>query len=811
MVALEIAILILAVLGLGYLRASSRVWSLAIGLILFYLTIDGELGDLFLFCCWFIYLACVFFVNFRGLRQRYFTGPLIRYLQKRMPAISDTEREAIEAGNVWWEKELFCGQPDWKKLLAMPVPKLTIEEQEFIDNQVETLCAMLNDWQIMNETHDLPKSVWDYIKQERFFGLVIPKQYQGRGFSALAHSTIVGKIATRCLSAAVDVMVPNSLGPGELLLHYGTDQQKQYYLPRLAKGEEVPCFALTSPEAGSDAGSIIDSGIICRGQYEGKEVLGIRLNWDKRYITLAPVATVLGLAFRLYDPEHLFGDEEEIGITLCLVPTQLPGIEMGRRHYPMHFAFLNGPTRGKDVFVPMDFIIGGPLMAGQGWRMLMECLSVGRAISLPALGTACGKLSYRLAGAYARLRKQFHLSIAEFEGVGEALGNIAGYTYMLEATRIMTVSAVDQGLRPAIASAIAKYHMTEMARKVIGHAMDVHAGHAIQMGPRNQLAQAHMSIPISITVEGANILTRNLIIFGQGAIRCHPYILDEIKLFAEKDSVQRTQKLDQLLMSHVGYALSNIVRTFCRGLTGGRFIFSPKPGPVAYYYRQMTRMSSALAMLADVSMLLLGGKLKRKERLSARLGDMLSHLYLASAVLKYYQNNGEPTADLDYVRWSVEHCLAEIQSGCDELLDNFPLRKMGKILRWIIFPLGTAYRKPCDLLSQQIVGAMLTPSDFRERLTAYCYVGKKADDPMNNIEKALALAVQTEPLWSKLKGAIQSGTVPKRAALAEQLQVAVKAKLFTQDEVILLNNFEEQRKQVIQVNEFSFDLRTVIV
>ncbi len=726
MAALDIALLLILVLGLAYIQAPVVLWVslIVVGLVL--AGLFGTLSFLTLSIFWLLFIAAVLLVSLKQLRQRRLIKPLIQRLQKRMPPISDSERIAIESGDIWWEKDLFSGHPQWKKLLAIPKPTLTSEEQAFIDNQVDTVCSMASDWEIVNDLQDLPKEMWDYFKQEGFFGLVIPKEYGGRGFSALAHSTIVTKIATHSLTMAVNMMVPNSLGPAELLLHYGTPEQKKYYLPRLAQGEEIPCFALTGPEAGSDAGSITDSGIVCYGEHEGKKVLGMRLTWDKRYITLAPIATVLGLAFRLYDPENLLGGNVDLGITLCLVPTSHPGVEIGHRHYPLCLAFLNGPTQGQDVFVPLDWIIGGVEKIGQGWQMLMECLSIGRAISLPALSSACGKLCYRMTGAYARLRKQFNIPIAQFEGVEEALSQMAGFAYLLEATRVMTGGAVDQGIKPAIASAIAKYHMTEMARKVMNHAMDIHGGHGIQAGPRNFLALLYTAAPIGITVEGANILTRNLIIFGQGAIRCHPYILKEVSLLTEGESEQNLMQLDRLLMSHIGYVISNVVRCVVSGLTGAHLIFAPVRGPVARYYRQLTRMSSALALLSDMCMLILGGHLKRKERISARLGDILSQLYLASAVLKYFNDQGQPASDVNYVKWCVQTCLADIQLACDDLLANFPIAWLGKILRWILFPWGTSYRKPKDDLSHRLVDPMLEPSDLRERLTRYCYI---ASDP----------------------------------------------------------------------------------
>lgn len=807
MAAFELIFFVAIVWGLAFFRAKTVVWTITVAVVLLVLTILPNLSFFVLLPLWLVFITAALFANLSEYRQRYVIPPFFKAFKKRMPTISNTEREAIEAGNVWWEKELFCGNPNWQQLFSIPKPGLSPEEQQFLDNEVETLCGMLNDWEII-ENHDLPPAVWEYLKKNKFFGLIVPKEFGGHGFSALAHSSIVLKIATRSISAAVNTMVPNSLGPAELLLHYGTPEQKNYYLPRLANGEEIPCFALTAPEAGSDAAAIPDTGIVCRGTRYGKETIGIRLNWDKRYITLAPIATLLGLAFRLYDPEHLLGDKEDLGITLCLIPTEQPGVEIGNRHLPLHLAFLNGPTRGEDVFMPLDCIIGGAQMAGQGWRMLMECLSVGRAISLPALSTACTNLAYRFTGAYARLRKQFNVPVAQFEGVEEALSNIAGKTYLMEACRQMTAGAVDLHIKPSIPSAIAKYHMTEMSRQVIDHAMDVHGGHMIQVGPRNFLAHAHMSIPISITVEGANILTRNLIIFGQGAIRCHPYLLTEIAVFSSEFNAQTCKQLDDVLMKHAGFFISNLTRSFWYGLTGGLLMLSISAKPTRYY-RQLTRMSTALALLADTSLMLLGGNLKRKERLSARLGDMLSELYLASAALKYQRDNGDD-ADKPYVRWCIDNCLYRIQVACDDLLDNFPMPIVGKVLHWVIFPWGRSYKKPSDATCKKIVQSMITPSAIRDRLTQYCYKGKN-DDLTAQLDLGLNEVGEIDPLVKKLQQAVRENKISPKANFADRLHVAKTAGFLTSEEADRLEEFEKLRHDIIKVNEFSFDLNKVVV
>lgn len=805
---------VLLIFGLIFLSATYRLsataWTICIGAGLVAATSFGHLPIRGLIFMWLCFFAAAFFAHAHTWRRRHITGPLLKQIKQQLPNISATEQEAIKAGNTWWEKELFCGQPDWQQLMKIPAPQLSEEEQSFLDHQVETLCRMLNDWQITHEEHDLPKAVWDYIKQEKFFGLIIPKQYGGLEFSAFAHSTIITKIATRSVSAAVNIMVPNSLGPAELLLRYGTEGQKNHYLPRLVTGAEIPCFALTAPQAGSDASNIPDSGIICKGMHEGREVIGMRLNWDKRYITLAPIATVLGLAVHVYDPDHLLSGKDDIGITLCLIPTNHPGVEIGTRHIPMQMAFMNGPTRGKNVFIPLDWIIGGQDQIGMGWSMLMECLSIGRSISLPALATASCKVAYRFTGAYARLRRQFNTSIASFEGIEEALGNIAGYTYILEAARGFTAGAIDLDVNPSTASAIAKYHMTEMGRTVVSAAMDIHAGHMIQMGPRNFLANLHFSIPISITVEGANILTRNLIIFGQGAIRCHPYLLKEIELMSAPQ--MDIEALDKTLMSHAGFYISNIIRSFFYGLTGGKFIFaSSHERSVKKYERQLTRMSAALAFAADTCLIVLGGSLKRRERISARLGDILSQLYLASAVLKYYANQDQPTlAETDYLRWSLQHCLLSIQTAFYELFTNMPNRWLGSLMKWCIFPLGYAYHRPSDTLTRNIVGEMLRDNALRNRITGNCFVSKDEEELTYRLEKALKGADQNEQIRKRLQRAINNGDIPEYYSFDERIKAAVKKSVLTAEEAHALIEFEKLRDEIIKVNEFSFDLEEVV-
>src|SRR5690554_5378220 len=604
------------------------------------------------------------------IRRSLITRPAFDFFKRVLPPLSPTEREAMQAGDTWWDADLFSGRPDWHQFHQTKAPQFTDEEQQFIENQLETLLAMLDDFRIVQQDADLPKKVWDYIRKEKFFAMIIGKEFGGLDFSPAANSHIVSRIATRSISAAVSVMVPNSLGPGELLTHYGTQEQKDYWLPRLANGTDIPCFALTGPEAGSDAGAIPDTGIVCHGEFEGKQVLGLRLNWSKRYITLAPVATVLGLAFKMYDPDGLLGDKKDIGITCALIPTNHDGVEIGERHYPLAQAFMNGTTYGKDVFIPLDWIIGGQDYAGKGWRMLVECLSAGRGISLPALATASGHVAQRMTGAYAFVRQQFGLPIGKFEGVQAAMGRIGGLNYSVEATRRLTITALCEGYSPSVITAITKYHMTEMGRTVMNDALDIHAVKGIQMGPLNYLSSGYMGVPISITVEGANILTRNLMIFGQGATRCHPYVLKEMAAAANSDEEQGLKDFDGLLLRHIGFALSNTFASLWHGLTGAHFASAPVGGEVVRYYQQLSRMSRAMALCADVAMLTLGGDLKRREMTSARLGDVLSHLYMASAVLKRFEDEGRMKSELPFARYALDHHLHAIGVAFEDLFSN---------------------------------------------------------------------------------------------------------------------------------------------
>ncbi len=784
---------------LAYQRAP--LWSVTLVSALALLLATPEMGFTAALVVWTLFLAAAVLLNSVPLRRRLVTRRVFEFFRRVLPPISSTEREAIEAGTVWWDGELFSGAPDWNKLFAVPAAVLSEEERKFIEGPVEELCRMVDDWEITHTLKDLPPHVWEFMKKQRFFGMVIPKRYGGLGFSALGHSTVVMKIASGGVSAAVTVMVPNSLGPAELLLHYGTEEQKDHYLPRLAKGEEIPCFALTGPEAGSDAGAMQDIGVVCRGEFQGeKDVLGLKLNWRKRYITLAPVATLLGLAFKLHDPDRLLSENESPGITLALIPTDTPGVTIGNRHWPMNQAFHNGPTTGEDVFIPVDWIIGGPAMAGKGWMMLMESLAAGRSISLPALGTGSGKLTGRVTGAYAAIRKQFNSPVGQFEGVQEALARIGGNTYLMDAARSLTAVAIDSGERPSVVSAIVKYHLTERMRQVINDAMDIHGGRGISMGPRNYLGRGYQGVPIAITVEGANILTRSLIIFGQGAVRCHPYVLEEMEAARNPDAEQGLCRFDRTLFAHIGFVASNAARALVLGLTGARFTSSPMGGTAGWYVRQLSRMSACLALSADAAMVLLGAQLKRKERLSARLGDVLSHLYLASAALKRFRDQGEPQADRPLLHWACRDALYQIQTAFDELFRNLPGRWVGACLRLLVFPLGMPYDAPNDANDRRVARLLLTPSEARDRLTEGIYIGGP-DEPVGRVEHALKKATAADAATRKLHRALRAGQIQADVAGA-QIEEALRTGIISEHEAHLLQEAERARDEAIQVDEF---------
>lgn len=789
---------------LAYHRAPAIAWTLVFALGLTALTYpDGP--SLALTALWIAFAAVALLGNPTPLRRALVSRPLLGLFRRILPQVSQTEQEALDAGTVWWDGDLFSGKPDWNKLLAFPSPALTAEEKAFIDGPVEELCAMVSDWEITHELHDLPPHVWQFIKDQGFLGMIIPRQYGGKGFSALAHSEVVMKLTTRSGTTAVSVMVPNSLGPAELLLHYGTQQQKDYYLPRLARGMEMPCFALTSPEAGSDAGGIPDFGIVCRGEWQGRQdVLGIRLTWEKRYITLGPIATLLGLAFRLYDPDHLLGDAEDVGITLALIPTDTPGVHIGRRHLPLNAVFQNGPNWGKDVFVPMDCVVGGAEYCGQGWKMLMNCLAAGRSISLPANGVGIAKLCALTTGAYGRVRSQFNVPVGRFEGVEEALARIAGNTYIMDAARVMTAGAIDMGEKPSVVSAIVKYHLTERGRQVINDAMDVHAGKGICMGPSNYLARTYQQTPIAITVEGANILTRAMIIFGQGAIRGHPYVLREIAATREPDATKALRDFDAAFFGHLSFVAANKARALWMGLTGARFVSTPGDAHTRRYYQQLTRLSSAFAWASDVAMLVLGGSLKRRERLSARLGDILSLLYLASAALKRYQDQGRPADDLPLLHWSLQDALQRIEDAFYGLFQNLPGRFIGGALKRVIFPYGREFLPPGDGLGHEAADLLLAPNPARERLTAGVFVSKDADDPVGALEAALRAVIDAEETEARIRSAHKSGTIDGRF-MDELLAAALEKGVVSRAEADVLERARQLRRNVVMVDDFPQD------
>ncbi|MDB6096200.1 MAG: fadE [Francisellaceae bacterium] len=797
--------IIVWLLGLMAIQAPALLWMISLATILFTLQWVNLISSCQASFLWLGIALITFIFCIKPIRYQLINPILIKWFRKVLPALSKTEQEAIEAGDTWFEAELIKGNPNWSLLMDLPSVNLSTEELNFLNNQTENLCEMMDDWEMTHKKLDLSAECWDYLKKEKFFGILIPKSYGGLQFSHLACSNIVQKIATKSLSAAVTVMVPNSLGPSELLLKYGTIAQKNYYLPRLAIGLEIPCFALTSPEAGSDAGAISDTGIITKGLHEGREILGISLTWNKRYITLAPVATLIGLAFKLYDPEGLLGDKPNLGITLALIPASHPNVEIGKRHFPLNQSFMNGPIRGKDVFIPLDWIIGGETSIGHGWKMLVECLSSGRGISLPALSTAAGKLSYRATGAYARIRQQFNTPIGHFEGVEASLAEIAGFTYILEATRLLTVNIIDNEFKPSVITGIAKYHMTEMARIVINDAMDIHGGRGIMLGPRNYLARGYQGIPISITVEGANILTRNLMIFGQGVMRAHPFIPEELKAL-NLSGKEALEAFDRVFYSHLKDSLSSVVQLIFHHLVKGgfrRLKIQIKP-LLKPYINKMNKMSLILRVASDLALMYLGGDLKRRERLSARLGDVLSYLYLASSVLKYYETKGE-AIDEAYAIWGLNYCLHKANQALNDFVNNFPNRFIKFILKQILCLNLDTYLKSSDALEHRLVKTMMLPSSFRDKLTQYTFVGKNNNDPLYRLEKAFEKLITIEPLLMFINQNIKKGVLPKTKDFILKSEQALKKDLITEAEFNNLVEFHELYLDVIQVDEFFVD------
>ncbi len=808
---MNILLFIAGLLGLAYAiachRVPARTLAVIAGLFLAVFTLLGGFSPFWGFLVWFLYLAPAVLLGIPSLRRKWLSAPLRKRIARILPSMSDTERAAIEAGSVWWEAELFRGSPDWRKLREYSLPTLSDEERTFIDGPVNELCAMIDDWEITHERMDLPPKVWDFMKRQKFFGMIIPKRYGGLEFSAYGHSCVVSKIAARSISAGVTVMVSNSLGPAELLLHYGSEAQKDHYLPRLADGREIPCFALTGPFAGSDAGAIPDSGIVCKGRHDGKEVVGLRLNWEKRYITLGPVATVLGLAFKAYDPDGLLGGEEDLGITCALIPVDTPGVTIGNRHFPLNAAFQNGPNSGKEVFIPLDYVIGGQAMIGKGWRMLVESLSAGRGISLPAVGASAGKACARTTGAYARIRKQFNTPIGRFEGVEEALARIGGLAYLMEAGRVLTLAALDSGEKPSVVTAILKYYNTEHMRDVINDAMDVHGGRGICMGPSNYIARAYQTLPVGITVEGANILTRSMIIFGQGAIRCHPFLVREMDAAALDDPERADAEFDAALAGHAEYFLANFCRALIFGLSGSHLAPAPYAGRIGDYYRRLAQMSAAFAVISDLVLMILGGAFKRKEKLSGRFADALGYMYYASAALKKFEADGQPRSDLPLLEWSVKYCLYQIQVALDEILRNFPLKWLGVVLRHTIFPLGLSLRQPNDYLGHRVASLLIRPGDARDRLTEGLYISNDPDDITGCLEDALIKVIAAEPIERRLRhdGLVHEGLDD----YAQWVENLLRDGHVSAEEADILHTARSATRKVIMVDDFSPEQMTV--
>ncbi len=798
---LFLAAVLATALTCAYFKTRVIVWTAAVGAVLLAFTVAGQPGWVALTIAWLLFAVVAVPMNPLPWRRQFLTRPVLKAFAKMTPQISETERVALEAGTVGFEGELFSGRPRWQRLIKKPLHELTMEEQTFLDGPVEQLCDMIDEWEISHYRADLPEDVWDHLKKHGFLGMIIPKEYGGLGFSAVAHRAVLEKVAGMSSTLGSVIAVPNSLGPAELLLHYGTKQQKDHYLPRLADGREVPCFGLTSTTAGSDATSIADYGVVCKGEWRGKETLGIRLNFEKRYITLAPVATVVGLAFRLYDPDSLLGETEDIGITLALLPRETPGMEIGRRHFPLNNPFPNGPIVGKDVFIPIDYLLGGTEYAGQGWRMLVESLSVGRAISLPSSSTGGAKTAALATGAYARIRKQFNMPIGRFEGVEEALARIAGYTYAMSALSRQTASAVDDGEKPSVPGAIAKYWATELSREVLKDAMDVHGGKGIILGPKNYLGRGWQGAPIWITVEGANILTRSMMIFGQGAIRCHPYVLKELEALQISDPQEQLETFDRVLFSHVGHSISCAVRSMVLGVSAGRFAAVPGDRRTRKYYRKLSRYSASFALLADIAMLTYGGKLKQKEKISARLGDALSQLYICSAMLRRFEQEGRPAADQPILAWAFHDAIHRTQNALAGVIDNYPFPWLRPFLRLVVFPIGRAERTPNDRLGHKVAALMLSPSETRDRLTRGVYKSDRTGHPIGVMETLLPKVIAAEPIERKLLKAQRAGQVQGHT-YEEQVAQARAQNLLTEQEAELLLDVRKRSLEVVAVDDF---------
>lgn len=732
-----------------------------------------------------------------SLRRNWLSSIAMPIFAKMLPNMGDTERIALEAGTVWWDQELFSGKPNWKKLFSFNIKPLNEKEKAFLAGPAQELCHMIDDWEVI-QRGDLTPEIWAFIKTKGFLGMIIPEEFGGLGFSAYAHAQVISLLSSRCLTAGVTVMVPNSLGPAELLIRYGTEEQKNHYLPRLASGDDIPCFALTEPEAGSDAAATKSTGTICRGLYDGKEQLGMRLNWEKRYITLGPISTVIGLAFKLYDPDHLLGSKENLGITCALIPAHLPGINIGARHDPMGIPFQNGPNEGRDVFVPLSFIIGGPNKAGQGWQMLMESLGAGRGISLPSLAVAAAQLCTRIVGAYATVREQFNTPIGRFEGIEEPLARIGGLTYSMTAARRLTLGAIDAKEEPVVLTAIVKAYLTESMREVVNDAMDIRAGAGIVQGPQNILGRLYRAVPIGITVEGANILTRSLIIYGQGAIRCHPFVQKEMRAVKKKDLVA----FDNAFWGHIAFVASNIMRVPVLGLLNSRLWYPNGPSNKSkFYLTELTRMSSAFALCSDLAMITLAGNLKRKESISGRLADVLAWMYIASATLKKFHDEGSRAQDEAVFCWSLEHALNNIEKALMGIVHNFPNRLIGWTLKFIIFPSAFRNSPPRDKVIVAVARSLIEGNRGRNTLTEDIYIPNSKEVGLGRLEVALEAAVAAMKVETKIRFAVSNGRLVKLPR--EQIvAAALEAGVINAEDIATLNKAKELQREVIQVDSF---------
>lgn len=793
-------VLLAGIVALGMYKAPLWAWSGALALAALAWqssSIHGHTG-LFGFLLW-MFVAAFAALAVPSIRRDFVSARILKFVKGTLPKVSDTEQQALDAGTVGFDAELFSGTPDWNKLRGIAPVVLTPEEQAFLDGPTEELCRLIDDWQIRHQQREIPDKVWDFVKARGFLGMLISKEHGGLGFSPQAQSLIIGKIASRSPDVATVVMVPNSLGPGELIEKYGTDQQKHYYLPRLAKGEEIPCFALTGPTSGSDAATMRDIGMVVRGT-DGKPA--IKLSWDKRYITLGPKATLLGLAFRLFDPDNILGRGENIGITLAMIPTWHPGVQIGRRHLPAGNAFPNGPNWGRDVIIPMDWVIGGEAMAGNGWRMLMECLAAGRAISLPSTATAGSKMMLRVSSAYARLRKQFGLPIARMEGVEEPLARQIETAYATEAARAVTAAMVSRGDRPSVISALMKYQTTERMRRAVNDAFDIHGGRAICDGPANYLQSAYQMVPIGITVEGANILTRTLITFAQGALRSHPYLYREIKAAQEPDRERALDAFDQVLGEHVSFSMANASGAFFHNLTGALFASAPeKSFDTANWYRQLARCSRSFAFVADLSVATLGGSLKTKQKITGRLADALAELYILACVLKRYEDDGRLSSDRVFVDLAAMNGLYRFQEALRGVVDNFPVPAARWAMRIVAFPLGNPYRPAPDVLGHRAVKLVLNAPEVRDRLTRYIYVSKAVDDPTGLLEVALKKAAAAEEAEKKLDRAVREGKLQRYHGV-DWIGEAIEKGIVTESEGQQLRELEALTARVIAVDHF---------